>query len=253
MSAPSFAGLGIGGHHSSVGATDNWLTPPHILEALGGAESFDLDPCTPDIQPWPTARNRYVRADDGLSKPWFGRVWLNPPYYAHVIGKWLAKLAEHDRGCTIIFARTETAAFFNHVWGSASALLFLRGRLNFHYPTGERAKANSGAPSVLCAYGTEDCDILAGCGLDGAFVPLRFPRGVVVAALSQTWLEVIADRFRDRSGPIALADLYREIAAHPKARANKHYREKIRQVLQKGPFRRTAPGHWAADVREAAE
>lgn len=246
MTAPSFAGLGIGGHHSAVGATDNWLTPPHILAALGGAESFDLDPCTPDVQPWPTAKHRYTRSDNGLIKPWFGRVWLNPPYYANVIGKWLARLAEHNCGCTIIFARTETAAFFDHVWGSASALLFLRGRLNFHYPTGVRAAKNSGAPSVLCAYGPEDCDILSACGLDGAFIPLRFSRGVLVAALSQTWLEAVADRLRKRRGPVTLAELYQDFAAHPKARSNKHYREKIRQVLQQGPFKRVAPGQWMA-------
>lgn len=101
---------GLGGHHNSRAQTDEWLTPPFVLAALGGWESFDLDPCTPDIQPWPTAKARYTRADDGLAQPWSGRVWLNPPYYANVIGKWLARLADHGRGTTIIFARTETRA-----------------------------------------------------------------------------------------------------------------------------------------------
>jgi hypothetical protein len=173
MSAPSFAGLGIGGHHSAVGATDDWLTPPAILDALGGWQSFDLDPCTPSVQPWPTAIKRYTRADDGLKQRWHGRVWLNPPYYAHVIGKWLGKLAHHNHGCALIFARTETAAFFDCVWQRASGVLFLRGRINFHYPDGTRAKANSGAPSVICSYGSADLDALANCGLDGQFIRLR--------------------------------------------------------------------------------
>lgn len=29
-----------------------WLTPPHIIEALG---PFDLDPCCPPTMPWRTA------------------------------------------------------------------------------------------------------------------------------------------------------------------------------------------------------
>lgn len=28
---------------------EEWLTPPYILEALGG---FDLDPCAPEFRPW---------------------------------------------------------------------------------------------------------------------------------------------------------------------------------------------------------
>jgi hypothetical protein len=251
MTAPNFAGLGIGGHHSSVAATADWLTPPAILAALGGADSFDLDPCTPDVQPWPTALRRYTKADDGLAQPWFGRVWLNPPYYANVIGKWLAKLADHDRGVTIIFARTETRAFFDQVWERASALLFLRGRLNFHYPDGTRAGANSGAPSVLCAYGQLDCDMLAGCGLEGAFVPLRFPRGVMVMALSKTWREAIGEWLTAHDGPVALSDLYRAFASHPKAKTNPHYREKIRQELQRGPFKRVGRGQWKAESSDA--
>lgn len=55
----------------------------------------------------------------------------------------------------LVFARTETRLFFDHVWPHASALLFLRSRITFHYPSGEGSKAghNSGGPSVLIAYG----------------------------------------------------------------------------------------------------
>lgn len=60
--------------------------------------------------------------------------------------------------------------FFSQVWSKADALLFLRGRLYFHRPDGTRAAANSGAPSVLIAYGKKDAAILASCGLPGAFV-----------------------------------------------------------------------------------
>jgi len=137
----------MGSHQSHRAGTTTWLTPPHIINALG---PFDLDPCAaPD---WYTASRTYVLPQDGLALPWSGHVWLNPPYGSEA-WTWLARLAEHGDGIALIFARTETAGFVREVWGKASAVKFLHGRLHFHYPDGSRAPANSGAPSVLVAYG----------------------------------------------------------------------------------------------------
>lgn len=102
-------------------------------------------------------------------------MWLNPPY-GQQAAQWLARLADHGRGIALIFARTETAMFFEHVWEKATALLFLKGRLHFHYVDGTRAAANGGAPSVLIAYGADDAEILKQCGIAGAFVPLDAQR-----------------------------------------------------------------------------
>lgn len=44
MTAPRSLFAGMGGHHSASPTTEEWLTPPFVLEALGGAGSFDLDP-----------------------------------------------------------------------------------------------------------------------------------------------------------------------------------------------------------------
>lgn len=168
--APCFSG--IGGHHSHKSGTVEWLTPPEIIAALG---PFDLDPCAPLMQPYPTARRVLTARENGLIQKWNGRVFLNPPYANGVIEKWLARMAEHDHGTALIFARTETDAFFQHVWEQATALLFMRGRINFHLPDGTRAAGNAGAPTVLCAYGVEDADVLAACKISGQFVPLRIP------------------------------------------------------------------------------
>lgn len=145
----------MGAHESHSGGTDEWLTPPELIAALG---PFDLDPCSPIVRPWPTAARHYTIEDDGLRQPWEGRIWLNPPY-AHV-GKWLSRLAGHGTGTALIFARTETRVWFTHVWPRAHAVMFLRGRLNFHYVDGRRSKANAGAPSALIAYGERDAQIL---------------------------------------------------------------------------------------------
>jgi len=74
--------------------------------------------------------------------------------------------------------------FFENVWSKASALLFLKGRLHFHYVDGRRAAANGGAPSVLIAYGEQDAEILKNCGLPGAFVPLAEAR-IKVAEINE--------------------------------------------------------------------
>lgn len=168
---------GIGSHQSARMKNDEWLTPPHVLRALG---QFDLDPCAPVVRPWPMADRHYTAEDDGLAHPWAGRVWLNPPYGLEA-ASWLARLAAHGTGTALIFARTETAMFSEHVWSKAHALLFLRGRLHFHYVDGARAAVNGGAPSVLIAYGERDAEILKTCGLPGAFVPLAEQRAATTA------------------------------------------------------------------------
>ncbi|MBF6272290.1 adenine methyltransferase [Nocardia sp. 852002-51101_SCH5132738] len=158
----------MGGHQSARMVTDVWLTPPEILAALG---PFDLDPCAaPDSpaqpRPWATAARHICLPEDGLAADWAGRVWLNPPYSREAV-KWIARLADHGTGTALVFARTETSWFVEHVWKRASLLLFLDGRIHFHRPDGTRASENAGAPSVLAAYGPEDAQRLHTCGLEG--------------------------------------------------------------------------------------
>lgn len=165
---------GMGAHQSPRMETDVWLTPPEILAALGGWHSFDLDPCAPEDRPWPMAKRHYTIHDNGLRLPWRGRVWLNPPYGSpSVVGPWLRRMADHGEGTALIFARTETALFFETVWRRATACLFVEGRLFFHHPDGRRASNNSGAPSVLVAYGARDSGLLRLSGLRGHYVALQ--------------------------------------------------------------------------------
>jgi hypothetical protein len=168
MSTPLIS-RGVGGHQSARSQTDSWLTPPHIITTLGGPDSFDLDPCA--FPGWATAKRGICLPDDGLAAEWEGRVWLNPPYGSETFD-WLDRLADHGTGTALIFARTETSGFVRAVWRRATALLFIEGRLHFHRPNGVRAVANSGAPSVLVAYGAADAAILRRCSIPGAYVPL---------------------------------------------------------------------------------
>jgi hypothetical protein len=152
-------------HTVSVRNCQEW---PHILKPLG---EFDLDPCSPARRPWPTARQHFTIYDNGLMKPWAGRVWLNPPY-GNETWKWVSRLADHGNGLALIFARTETATFFPWVWDYAHSILFLRGRVNFCDVSGKTSSNNAGAPSVLISYGAENTESLARSGLEGKLVRL---------------------------------------------------------------------------------
>jgi hypothetical protein len=159
----------MGSHQSAAMLSDIWLTPPAIVEALG---PFDLDPCSPIGRPWDTAAKHYTIDDDGLAQQWDGYTWVNPPYGKEA-ATWLDRLADHGDGIALVFARTETRMFFDHVWPRADALLFIEGRLHFHRPDGTRAKANSGAPSVLIAYGSRAARRLVNSSIAGARVWLN--------------------------------------------------------------------------------
>ena len=152
-----------------MSATDVWLTPPHILEALG---PFDLDPCASEDRPWDTAKLHYTMKDDGLRQAWTGRVWCNPPY-GPKMAPFLDKLATHPGGgVALVFARTETRAFFDHVWDKATGILFLKGRLKFHKPDGELG-GTAGSPSVLIAYGEAEAELLKNCKLNGKYIRIN--------------------------------------------------------------------------------
>lgn len=148
--------MGLSKHQSAKMKNDEWLTPIEILQSLG---EFDLDPCAPITRPWPTAQNYYTVMDDGLTKKWVGRVWCNPPFGREAV-KWLRRVRDHGNGIALIPARTETAMFYETVWGHADGVLFIKGRPHFHYVDGTRAPFNSGAPIALVAYGLNNLKAL---------------------------------------------------------------------------------------------
>lgn len=153
--------MSLSGHQSAAMRSDEGLTPPEILQRLG---QFDLDPCSPMNRPWSTAAQHYTVEDDGLAQQWAGRVWCNPPFGRKAM-KWMRRMAEHGNGIALIPARTETAMFFESVWGAADAVLFIQGRPHFHRVDGSRAAFNSGAPICLVAYGPANVGSLEQSGL----------------------------------------------------------------------------------------
>ena len=88
-------------------AWDAWASPVEILDRLYGAlgGGFDIDPCSPGrgrsrVQ----AKIHFTKDDDGLALPWYGRIYMNPPYNRG-IGLWTAKArseAESGRSSLVI-------------------------------------------------------------------------------------------------------------------------------------------------------
>ena len=134
--------------------TDNnetWLTPPELVKALG---KFDLDPRQAIGQPWSHAGKFWTKLDNGLVQPWFGRVWLNPPYGRETF-KWVKRLSEHKNGLALIFARTETKGFHKEIWEKAHSVFFFKGRIKFCRIDGTIGDS-ANAPSCLVSYSKMD-------------------------------------------------------------------------------------------------
>ncbi len=149
--------------------TDEWYTPKEIIDALG---RFDLDPCAPAVRLWDTATAHFTKADDGLSREWAGRVWLNPPYSRPLIEKFVTKMADHGNGIALLFNRADSKMFHEQIFAKASAILFMRGRVQFYRPDGTRA-GTPGCGSVLIAYGNRNALTLKYSGIEGKYIELQ--------------------------------------------------------------------------------
>lgn len=223
---------GMGSHQQSIGVNQEWLTPPEIISSLG---EFDLDPCAPVVRPWPTAKHHYTIEDDGLKQPWpeHWRVFLNPPYDRRVIGEWLKKMALHGNGISLIFARSDTKVFQQWIFGYASSILFMEGRITFHKVSGEKGNFSGGAPSVLVAYGERNCQALSESGIKGAHLPVNSVP-IIIVGVSPSWRSVVKIAVRRHNGEADLSAVYEMVAqiAPDKIGSNPNWKAKIRQMLQ---------------------
>lgn len=150
-------------------STDEWYTPKEIIDSLG---EFDLDPCAPINPLWKTANVMYNKNDNGLSKKWFGRVWLNPPYSRPLIEQFVIKMAEHKNGIALLYNRCDSKMFQDIIFKEATAMLFMRKRIKFYRPDGTQGK-QPGCGSILIAFGELNANILKECGIDGKFILLN--------------------------------------------------------------------------------
>lgn len=97
-----------------------YYTPAPIIESARRAMgSITLDPASSRAANITVkAASIFTKADDGLSRPWSGNVWLNHPFGRGLNQKWITKLVSEyggmgavEQACCITYACTSEAWF----------------------------------------------------------------------------------------------------------------------------------------------
>jgi hypothetical protein len=135
--------------------SDDYYTPAWLFERMG--IEFDVDVCAPPggVE-WVPARRFYTMADDGLTSPWVGRVWMNPPYSKPA--PWVARFIAHGNGACIV--PMSMGFWFSDLWDEAEGMVMLPPRMVF---VGGGA-AGIPARIIVAAFGEECVAALGGLG-----------------------------------------------------------------------------------------
>jgi hypothetical protein len=116
-------------HEQSVGATDEWFTPPRVFTALGC--TFDMDVASPgqEVTPWIPAR-RFITCHS-LAAPWSGFIWMNAPFGPrNGLVPWLDRFFAHGNGIALTPDRT-SAPWWQAAAVRAELILFVAGKIRF--------------------------------------------------------------------------------------------------------------------------
>jgi ParB family chromosome partitioning protein len=151
--------------------SDDWYTPPEIIEAARAVMgSIDLDPATTEDVNTNIIKAGaiYTIETDGLNpeNPWFGRMWINPPYgkgdgSAKMFMRRLKK--EIDEGnvtqaITCLNFNSMTSAWAHkYVWPCMTVHCISRGRTNFYSPDPE--KGSSPTSGAIFSYSGNNVDV----------------------------------------------------------------------------------------------
>jgi len=101
--------------------SDDYYTPKWLFDAL--KVEFDLDVACPPEGPLHTPAKRfYSMKHDGLTQPWEGRVWMNPPYSGPK--PWVERFIEHANGIALLpFAKSK---WHQDLWDSDASMVYVR-------------------------------------------------------------------------------------------------------------------------------
>ncbi len=146
----------IKAHVAHATGNNEWYTPPEFIAAARDAMGqIDLDPASsPMANRTVDAKAIYTANDDGLTKPWRGNVWMNPPYAQPLVAQFAEAVSakyeakEIKRAIVLVNNATETG-WFQRMLACASAVCFLKGRIRFLDPDGNPSGAPLQGQAVL--------------------------------------------------------------------------------------------------------
>ena len=110
--------------------SDDYYTPAWLFEDMG--VEFDLDVASPPGGvPWIPAKRFLTMAEDGLSTPWEGRVWMNPPYSAAT--PWVTRFLDHGNGIALLPV-TGGPRWVEDMWREVDGIVMLQNNMKFVRP-----------------------------------------------------------------------------------------------------------------------
>lgn len=122
-----------------------WYTPPVYIEAARAVlGEIDLDPASCELANQIVNAKKFFSADaDGLCNEWHGRIWLNPPFKAGLIDRFVDKLLDSNFDAAIVLTDNATdTRWFCKLATAADAILFTTGRINFLKSDGSQEVGN---------------------------------------------------------------------------------------------------------------
>ena len=166
---------------------DDWYTPRWIFDAAG--LTFDMDvaaPIAPEFRTCP-ARRYLTVLDDGLTAPWEGTVWMNPPFSNPA--PWVDRFIAHPSGLALVPA--SNSHWRGRYVKAADGMALLSVNSNERAASYGRCKAGFGRP-------------------DGSQV--NYPTALILAARGPECVAVL--------GRVATADPYAGGAYHVRPEAS---------------------------------
>ena len=149
--------------------SDDCYTPRWVFDAMG--LHFDLDVAAPPGGPWHVPCDRYYTAeDDGLTQPWEGLVWCNPPYSD--FWTWAERWREHPAGVLLGYQLPQVR--WTRVVFQAADVVTFTGT-EFVQPDGRKVRLRQPVFVAFRGVGTEPAERLAAADPYGAV--LYGPKG----------------------------------------------------------------------------
>jgi len=149
----------------NMAESNEWYTPGRYIEAARRVMgAIDLDPASCATANDTVHAARFYTGDvNGLSQPWAGRVWLNPPYSGQATA-FIERLAQEfqagqvSQAVVLVNSHGTDTQWFQPLWDGL--LCFTDHRINFISPQGGGEESGSNHGSVFAYLGSRRVDFV---------------------------------------------------------------------------------------------